>query len=262
MSKSHAQYPTDITLETLPELLAAHHAHFGGMTMTQTLPDPAGPPAEQPGNPQQPLAEQQAPQRPDGISDEEWNALGDPGQRAILRERERTQAAERALAAARARPAPPKNQPAPQNQPAQQPKEPEGGTPNIAKIIEDAVAKAVAPFQERDAQRDAEQAVQTIQNTVLDAAKDTFLDPTDALANIDLTQVTDGKGGPDADKVKTALTELLTRKPHLGRTPDGRRYAPPGSPAGAQQTSAPLEAQVQSTLREMQAAIGIRPSTS
>lgn len=256
MSQSHAQYPTEITLETLPQLMAAHRAHFGGMTMTQALPDPAGPPTEQP----PPADPPQAPQRPDGVSEEEWSALGDPGQRAILRERERTQAAERALAAARARPTPPKSTPpAPTQQP---PKTDEGGTPDIAKIIEDAVAKAVQPFQERDAQRDAEKAVQTIQNTVLDSAKDTFLDPTDALANIDLTQITDGNGGPDPEKVKAALTDLLTRKPHLGRTPDGRRYAPPGSPAGAQQSAAPLEAQVQSTLARMQSSAGIRPTTS
>jgi hypothetical protein len=260
MSSTKPEYPTKITLKTLPQLLAAHRAHFGGMTMTQALPDPAGPPAD----PQQqaPSDPPQPPQRPDGVTEEEWSTLGDPGQRAILRERERTQAAERALAAARARPAPPKTQQTPPAQQQPQQPDPEGGTPDIAKIIQDAVAQAVRPFQDRDEQRDAEQAVQKIQTTVLDSAKDTFLDPTDALANIDLTQVTDGNGGVDDEKVKTALADLLTRKPHLGRTPDGRRYAPPGSPAGAQQSTAPLEAQVQSTLQRMQASAGIRPATS
>lgn len=252
------EYPTEITLETLPQLFAAHRARFGGWTMIDPPANPA-PPADPP-PPGAPAFEAPpapaGPQRPEGVSEEEWNALGDPGQRAITREREARQAAERQLAAARApKPAPPAKKAAAT---PPKPSDPPEGDPDIASIIKEAVAAAIQPFQEREEERTAEQAATKIQKAVLDSAADTFLDPTDALTGIDLTQVTDGNGGADPAKIQKELEDLLVRKPHLGRTPDGRRYAAPGSPAGAAHSAVPLETKVQETLKRMQAATGVK----
>ena len=52
-------------------------------------------------------------ERPEGVTEEEWEALGDPGKKAIAREREARVQAERERDAARARPAPPKKNTAP-----------------------------------------------------------------------------------------------------------------------------------------------------
>lgn len=248
-------YPREITLDTLPQLLAAHHARFGDMTMTagpvETPPVGASQQAPQPGQEPDPA------ERPDGVSDEEWQALGDPGRTALTRERERAQAAERALAAARAaRPAPPKKDDPPK--PAEPQEKKATSEPDIAKIVQEAVAAAVKPFAEKDAQREAEKAAEAIADTVLETARDQFHDPTDALASIDLTQVTDGNGRADQDKIDTAIKDLLARKPHLGKAPDGRRHAPPGSPAGASAPAAPLDTRVKETLARMQAQTGIK----
>ena len=238
-------YPTEITLETLPQLFAAHRARFGGMTMEG--PDDTGGPVDPPA-------------RPDDVPETEWDALGDPGRALIVRERDARRAAERALAAARARPAPPK-QPAADTSKAgtgdpKTPSVPEGT--DLAQIINDAVAAAVKPFADRDAQRDADAAAQAITSTVLKAAETKFVDPTDALSGIDLTKVTDGNGAADDEKVAAELDALLVRKPHLGKVIDPRRQAPPGSAAGAGGSAVPLETRVQETLAQMQAAAGIR----
>lgn len=235
------------------------------------------PPAGQAAAPQAPPEQQPpaaAPERPDGVSEQEWEALGDPGRNALVRERERAQAAERALAASRARPAPPKGaQPGADHQPATEQQQPAqqqtsapgqveqlatGGQPDIAAIVQQAVAAAVKPFQERDEQREAERAAQTIQSAVMDAAKDRFHDATDALASIDLTQVTDGNGGVDQNKVGIALEDLLKRKPHLGKVVDDRRYAQAGAGAAPAGSSRPLDDRVQAMLTEMQTAAGIK----
>lgn len=256
MSNQTIQFPSEITLETLPQLFAAHRAKFGGWTMNGAAPagTQAGGDAAS-GEPANPGVE-----RPDGVSEDEWNALGDPGRTALTRERTARQAAESALAASRARPAAPKPTEPAKPADAQAAATKPGDAPDIEKIIADAVTAAIKPFQEAETQRATDQAVQSIQTSVMDAAKDLFLDPTDALVGVDLTQVTDGNGAPDPTKVKAALDNLLERKPHLGKTPDGRRYAPPGSPAGAAASSAPLETKVQETLKRMQAQAGIKPS--
>lgn len=230
-----------------------HGQHF----MTATPPEPV-PPAPASPTPPTPPTPPAAPQRPEGVSEAEWNALGDPGKLAIVREREARTTAEHALAAARARPTPPVTPPAPPTAPAAPAAA--GATPpgpDLEAIVQQAVAAAVKPFQDREEQRDAAAAVKVIQDAVATAAKETFHDTSDAITGVDLTQITDGSGGPDATKIKTALDELLKTKPHLGKVPDGRLYAQPGFGAG--ESGTPLETRVQDILTRMQATAGIKP---
>ncbi len=241
--------PAEITLDTLPDLFAHHRAVFGGWKMTATPPepDPATPPA--------------APERPDGVTEDEWAALSDPGRAALTREREARQAAERALAASRARPAPPK-QPAQATATPTEPPKPQpatGDQPDIAAIVQQAVEAAVKPFVEREEQRETQAAAEKVRTAVLDAAKDKLHDATDALANIDLTTIVTEQGTADAEKVKTALDDLVTRKPHLAKSTT--RQAPIGIGGGGPAAVTDAE-KVKAALADMQRATGIRTTSS
>lgn len=163
------------------------------------------------------------PERPDGVSEDEWSALGDPGKTAIVRERARATAAEQALAAARTvKPSPPK----PELPKPETPKQKDGEPADMAAMIRDAVAAAIAPLQEDAQQTRAEQAAAKIVQAVTDAAKTRFHDPSDALGLVDLPSLTDGNGVADPVKITAALDDLLTRKPHLGKPVDTRRHTP------------------------------------
>ncbi|WP_426243703.1 hypothetical protein [Nocardioides sp. LHG3406-4] len=252
--------PAHITLDTLPQLFAHHRARFGGVTMSQGSTEPP-PPGNQPGAGDPPPAND-PPTRPDGVSEDEWNGLGETGRTALTRERDARQAAERALAAARARPAPPKADPPKADPPKADPPKtdpPKAGEVDIEAIVTRAVAAAVKPFQDRDEQREAEQAAGRIQTAVLAAAKDKFHDATDALTNIDLTQVTDGNGNVDHTKVAAQFDDLIKRKPHLAKVVDDRRFAAqPGAGATPGGSTAPLDTRVKETLARMQAAAGLK----
>lgn len=238
--------PAEITLDTLPQLFAHHRARFGGFFMEGPTGAPAAP---------------AAPERPEGISEEEWTALGDPGRNALAREREARQTAERALAASRARPTPPAAPPAPAVPAA--PAAPAGGEQDIASLIQQAVAAAVKPFADRETERETERktqaAAERIQQSVLDAAKDKLHDPSDVLANVDLTTVVNDKGEVDAAKVTTALEDLVKRKPHLAKS--ATRLAPPGIGGGAPASATDAE-RVKAVLADMQRATGVRPPSS
>jgi hypothetical protein len=231
----------------------------GGQPAPQPQPQPAPAPAPSPAPTPTPTPGQpDISQKPDGVSDAEWAALGDPGKNAIVRERQRAAAAEQALAAERAKntskpkpPEPPK--------PADPPKTGTDGQPDIAALIQQAVQAATAPLLEAQVQRDAESAATRIRDAVMTAAGTRFHDPTDALAHIDLTTLTDGNGQVDQQKVTAALDDLLTRKPHLGKVVDTRRQAPPGTPIGsASNPAAPLDDRVKATLARMQATSGVK----
>jgi hypothetical protein len=200
--------------------------------------------------------ENDPPERPEGVSEEEWEALGDPGKAAIVREREARQEAERKLAAAQARPTPPKNPPAPPAPPAPAPKADD--QPDIAGIVQQAVNQAVTaaikPFQEREEQRAVEEAAGKVRTAVLDAAKPLLQDETDAIAHIDLTKVVDDQGQADAAKIKAELDELLKKKPHLAKGP---RIAPLGIGGGAPPAVTDAE-KVKAVLADMQRATGVR----
>lgn len=199
------------------------------------------------------------PERPDGISEETWDALGDPGKQALARERATAEDLRRQLHAAKARPAPPKADPTKQNPPKA---DPQAGTqPDVAALIQQAVAEAVKPFQAERDQLRAEQAAQAITTAVTDAAKDRLHDATDALAHVDLATLTDGNGKPDADKIKTAIDALVQSKPHLAKP--AVRQGPLGvgsTPATGGGVS--LDDQVKATLAAMQKSVNLRPATS
>lgn len=198
-----------------------------------------------------------APTRPEGVEETEWNALGDPGRKALVRERERADAAERALAASRARPAaPPKPEaPAAPAAPAK-PEAPKSGELDIAAIVQQAVDAAVKPFREAEEQRTTQQAAEKIRTSVLDAAKTRLHDATDALANVDLTTVVNDQGQADPARIKTALDDLVSRKPHLAKS--GERIAPPGIGGGAPAGATDAD-KVKAVLADMQRATGVRP---
>lgn len=237
--------PTKITLDTLPELFAHHRAVFGGWSMTAGTSEP------EPGATGEPTA----PERPEGIPEDTWTALGDPGKQAIVRERERANAAERALAAARAKPAPPAKK---TTEPEPKPTPKAGDEPDIADIIKRAVAEAVAPFQEAEQQRQAVTAAEKVQTAVTAAAEKVLHDATDALTNVDLTTVVNEQGVADPAKVKAALDDLVTRKPHLAKSGQ-QRVAPPGIGGGAPVGSTDAE-KVKAVLADMQRATGVRLS--
>ncbi|MDO5500322.1 MAG: hypothetical protein Q4F67_11665 [Propionibacteriaceae bacterium] len=197
------------------------------------------------------------PQQPEGISDEEWTALGDPGKRALVREREARTKAESDLAAVQS-----KQQPKPTPPPKQQgdqrhdQESPKGDVPaDVAAIVQQAVAAAIKPFQEREEQRETQAAAQKIADALTGAAQGRLHDPSDALANVDLTTLTDGSGAPDAAKIKVALDELVERKPHLA----ARRF--PGQDAfmgGSAGSNLSLDDKVKATLAKMQTSAGVK----
>lgn len=253
MSRHHNPFAFDkpITLDNLDELFSHHSRLSGGWSMTSTPP------------------ENEPPTRPDDIPEADWEAIGDPGKQVIARERAARQTAERALAASRARPAPPRptpGAPAPTVPTDQQPVGIDAAS--VAEIVKAELAAALKPIHDRDSEREqadkqraADAAAKTIADAVTAAATG-FHDPADALSNLDLTQITDGNGGPDAEKIKTQLAALLTKKPYLGKAGTSR-VAPPGvgtSPAsGGGQTTEDL---VQASLARMQKAAGIRAPQS
>lgn len=237
--------PTEITLETLPQLFAHNRALFGGWTMTSTPPEnepPANPPANEP------------PARPDGVSEEEWNALGDPGRAALVREREARQAAERALAASRARPTPPKPNDPPKPPANEPPKPKESGELDVAAIVQQAVTAAIKPFQDAEERRHVDAAAGRVRDAVLDAAKTRLHDATDALTGIDLAAVVNDQGEADPTKVTTALDDLVKRKPHLAKSTE--RIAPLGIGGGAPAGVTDAE-KVKAVLADMQRATGV-----
>lgn len=260
MSKSTLMRNRAAAAAQASAIVAESRARRGNATMTLPVatnppaPVPASvptpPPAPAPPQPPVPPA-----QRPEGVSEAEWAALGDPGKTALVRERQRAQTAEQALAAVRANPP----APAPAApKPADPPKGPDG-QPDIAAIVQQAVAAATAPFMEAQAQREAEAAASVIRDAVTTAASVRFHDATDALAQVDLVQLTDGTGRPDQQKITAALDELLTRKPHLGKVVDFRRQAPEGTPIGSTPGHvAPLDDRVKASLARMQQASGVK----
>lgn len=194
-------------------------------------------------------------ERPDDVTEEVWDALGDPGKKALVRERSLREKAERDLAAARARPTPPTK---PAAKPAEPAKPAGGDQPDVAAIVQQAVEAAIKPFQEREQQRDAEAAASKVRDAVLEAAKPKLHDATDAL-QIDLTTVLDDNGNADPAKVTAAVDELLKAKPHLAKS--DTRFAPPGIGGGT--PPANPKDRVAAILNDMQRATGVRlPSSS
>lgn len=195
-------------------------------------------------------------EKPEGVTDDEWNALNDPGKAAIVRERAARTEAERKLAAAQARPKDPAK---PAAAPATPPAPAAGETPDFAKLIADGIAAALKPFEERENQRAAEEAAGKVRTAVLEAAKERLQDATDAL-QIDLRTVLDDNGATDAAKVTKAIDDLLTAKPHLAKSTT--RFAPPGIGGGTPAAAANQKEKVEEILAGMQTSAGVRVPTS
>jgi hypothetical protein len=81
-------------------------------------------------------------------------------------------------------------------------------------------------------QRAAALLTRTVRAEVRALAAETFADPADAAAFLDLAGYADDAGEVDADKIKTDLAELLTRKPHLAKTPGRTGPKPDPSQGG------------------------------
>lgn len=185
------------------------------------------------------------PERPDDVPEQDWEALGDPGKRALVRERGVSADLRRQLAAAKARPTPPPGPPAPKP----------GDQPDIAALIKDAVDAAVKPLMDAEQTRTAEAAAAAVRTAVVNAAKDRLHDGTDGLM-IDLTTVVDDQGRPDPAKIGTALDDLVKSKPHLAR--DTRRHGGTGVGPTPGAAGRPMADQVKDILAEMQTASGVR----
>lgn len=202
------------------------------------------------------------PERPDSISETEWDALGDPGKAAIVRERDARKKAEADLARARTpKPTPPpKSPPAPAQAGSKDPEKGGERPPgdDIAALVRDAVSSAIKPFQEAEEQRQADAAAAAVQDAVMTAAESRLHDATDALT-IDMSEVTDGNGKADATKIKTAIDELIERKPHLAK-PEPRRQAQQNGQVGSTPGGAtrPLDDRVKESLARMQKSTGLR----
>lgn len=191
-----------------------------------------------------------ATERPSGVSEEEWDALGDPGKRALNRERAAREQAERDLVAARSA-----------ERLGQKPEEVEAEPVDINAIITQAVAAAIQPFQKAEEGRAAREAQGALAEKVRAAAKERLHDDGDALAHLDLAKLaTDGQ--PDDTKIAAALDELVQAKPYLAKPADDRRRFDPSQPIGGGRHSADAAEKVQEALDRMKAATGIKLAES
>ena len=222
----------------LAEIIATHRALFGGFVM------------EADGG-------ETPPERPDGIEATEWDALGDPGKQALVRERQRATDAERKLAAALApKPKPPTPAPAPKAPELK----PDGEQPDMAALIQAAVEAAVAPLRQAQEQQAIDAQARAVIDAVKAAAADRLHDASDATSLLDLTALVGADGAPDTAKIAAAINDLVAAKPHLARPqPYGRQGNPAlyGAPAGPS-----AEDKVKASLARMQAASGIKLPTN
>ena len=123
--------------------------------------------------------------------------------------------------------------------------------------MQQAVAAAIAPFQQAQEQRDAADAARLVAEAVTTAATGRMHDPSDALANVDLTTVVDASGRPDSAKITAALDEIGKSKPYLMRS--DRRFPAEGHMLGG--PAAPVvseEARVAAAALKMATAAGIK----
>ena len=187
-----------------------------------------------------------ATERPSGVSEEEWDALGDPGKRALSRERAAREQAERDLVSARSA-----------ERLGQKPKDADAEPVDINAIITQAVAAAIQPFQKAEEDRAAREAQGALAAKVRDAAKERLHDDSDALAHLDIDKLaTDGQ--PDDAKIAAALDDLVKAKPYLAKPTDDRRRFDPHQPVGGTQPPADAAEKVKEALDRMKAATGIR----
>ena len=227
-----------IGARTPEQVLAFHRATFGDARME----------AEQGGTP--PGVE-----KPEGVSDAEWDALGDPGKQALVRERQARADLEAQLAEAR------KPKPSP---PAQKTGEEKGEAAKDAPKGDDleariaaAVQAALAPVQESQQQWQAEQLAARVRESVTTTAAARFHDVGDVMPHLDLTQLTDGSGAPDQSKIVAELERVAADKPHLVKPAYAPRTPMPGAPFGGGASAPSIDERVKESLARMQTAAGV-----
>ena len=233
MSKTIAMPPV------LAEIIATHRALFGGFVMEADGSDTP-------------------PERPDGIEATEWDALGDPGKQALVRERQRATDAERKLAAALA---PKPKPPAPAPKASEPPAPKTNGEPrDMAALIQAAVEAAVAPLRQAQEQQAIDAQARAVIDAVKAAAADRLHDASDATSLLDLTALVGADGAPDTAKIAAAINDLVAAKPHLARPqPYGRQGNPAlyGAPADPSAKN-----KVKTSLARMQTASRIKLPTN
>lgn len=231
----------------LMERINARRARIpAGMVMSATPPEQPDP------------SKEAAPSKPDGVEQSEWDALGDPGKRAIVRERARADQAQRDLAAALS--ADRLGVQKKGDGDADKGDQGDAGKqeqPDVAALIQQAVAEAMKPMLARDQQREVAEAAAAVVDSVRAAAKDRLHEAGDALAHLDLTKLTTDDGRPDDAKIAAALDVLVKDKPYLAKVIDPRRHYDPSAPFGGSPSSSDGE-KVKAALARMQAATGVK----
>lgn len=221
--------------DAVAQLMAFHYQTFGDAVM-EVDPNaaPAGPPADPAGTPPEgttPGDPAGPPPNPDGDDDDDdtdppgSEALGDAGKRALDTQKAKLKAEKAKRLAAEQR---------------------------IAELTAPKPGDELTPEQLRESIRaevSAEYRLPLLRSSIRAAAAE-FHDPADAVLNLDLTQFeADANNEFDAEEISDALTELLKKKPWLGKNPtgqpgDSRIPKVPAPPANKQHTPASLDDQI------------------
>lgn len=200
---------------TISELLAFHRSVFGDARMD----DP--------------------PERPSDVTQEEWDALGDPGRRAIARVRQARDAAVAAQTAAT------QERDAAQTLAQQRQVELEqarqaaaGGAPaDVNAQIQAAVAAAVQQvtetFNGQIQQLNAAQAAERLLTRAQQIAADVLVVPDLVGSLVDLSTMTDGQGALNEQALRDNLATLVDTRPELRRPPTVQQNPFGGHPGGA-----------------------------
>ena len=209
------------------DLMAFHRLTFGDAVMVDPPAPPVdpAPPADPPADPAGPPAD---PDPDDDDDDDEdppgAEALGDPGKRALDTQKAKLKAEKAKRLAAEQR---------------------------IAELTAPKPGDELTPEQLREQIRGevaAEFKLPLLKSSIR-AAAGQFHDPADALLNLDLTQFdADENNEFDAEEISEALTDLLAKKPWLGKTAgqpgDPRIPKVPAPPANKQHTPVSLDDQI------------------
>lgn len=215
--------PRNLLVNGMPvgELIAWHRAHFGDARME----DP--------------------PQRPDDVTQEEWDALGDPGRRALDRVRRGQREAERqreAAVAAQAdvvkerdaarvelealRKAPPKPDP---------PKDQPDVAAQIQAAVDSALQNVTKTYTEQLDNLRAERAAEQLTAQAQRIATDVLVDPALVGTFVDLRGVLNAQGQLDEQALRDNLATVVEQRPYLKRPdqPPGGGNPFGGHPGGA-----------------------------
>lgn len=195
---------------TIEELLAFHRGVFGDARMDD---DP--------------------PERPSDVTQEEWDALGDPGRRALDRVRRAQRDADRArdaAVAAQTAAVRERDQARTELEKARKDAKPDDAPKDVAEQIKDAVAAAVQQvtqqFTEKIDTLTAAQAAERLQTRAQKIAGDVLIVPDLVGSLVDLSTMTDGQGALDEQALRDALATLIETRPEL------KRAAAPADPLG------------------------------